>query len=92
MINNMRKDGINVYVNDSWNLLSSDFLAANHVKLWIFNEIAAFCGGIGIESQFREILYDEMDLIEGPLVGIITILALLLMDNQTLQFQAVSKK
>jgi hypothetical protein len=91
MINNMRKDGINVYVNDSWNPLSSDFLAANHVKLWIFDEIAAFCGGIGIESQFREILYDEMDLIEGPLVGIITIIALLLMDNQTPQFQAVSK-
>ncbi len=91
MINNMRKDGIKVYVNDSWNPLSSDFLAANHVKLWIFDEIAAFCGGIGIESQFREILYDEMDLIEGPLVGIITILALLLINNQTPQFQAVSK-
>jgi hypothetical protein len=89
MVNNMRKEGINVYVNDSWNPLSSDFLAANHVKLWIFDEIAAFCGGIGIESQFREILYDEMDLIQGPITGIITILALLLMDNQTPQFHGV---
>jgi hypothetical protein len=91
MVNNMRKEGINIYINDSWNPLSSDFLAANHVKLWIFDEIAAFCGGIGIESQFREMLYDEMDLIEGPIVGIATILAILLMDNQTPQFHRVSK-
>jgi hypothetical protein len=91
MVNNMRKEGINVYINDSWNPLSSDFLAANHIKLWIFDEIAAFCGGIGIESQFREILYDEMDLMEGPIVGIVTILALLLMDNQTPRFHGVSK-
>ena len=59
MVRSMRKEGINVYVNDSWNPLSSDFLAANHIKLWIFDEAVAFYGGIGIESQFRKTLYDD---------------------------------
>ena len=82
MVRNMRKEGINVYVNDSWNPLSSDFLAANHIKLWIFDEAVAFYGGIGIESQFRKMLYDEMDRVQGPIVGVMSIMALLLMANQ----------
>jgi hypothetical protein len=36
MIDDMRKAGIIVFDNDSWNPLSADFLAANHIKLWIF--------------------------------------------------------
>ena len=44
MINEMRDAGINVYVNESWNPLSSDFLAANHIKLWIFDGSIAFLG------------------------------------------------
>ena len=82
MVRRMRKEGINVYVNDSWNPLSSDFLSANHIKLWIFDEVVAFYGGIGIESQFRKTLYDEMDRVQGPIVGVMSIMALLLMANQ----------
>jgi hypothetical protein len=82
MVRRMRQEGINVYVNDSWNPLSSDFLAANHIKLWIFDEAIAFYGGIGIESQFRRTLYDEMDRVQGPIVGVMSIMALLLMANQ----------
>ncbi|ALI37356.1 hypothetical protein NMY3_03171 [Candidatus Nitrosocosmicus oleophilus] len=82
MIDDMRKAGISVYVNDSWNPLSSDFLAANHIKLWIFDGSVAFFGGIGIESQFRDILFDEMDLVQGPFVRVLTMMTLLIMSNQ----------
>jgi hypothetical protein len=82
MIDDMRKAGINVFDNDSWNPLSADFLAANHIKLWIFDGRLAFVGGIGIESQFRTLLYDEMDSIQGPFVKVLTAMALLLMTNQ----------
>lgn len=82
MINEMRKAGIIVYNNDSWNPLSADFLAANHIKLWIFDGKIAFFGGIGIESQFRTLLYDEMDSVQGPFVNVLTIMAVLLMTNQ----------
>jgi phosphatidylserine/phosphatidylglycerophosphate/cardiolipin synthase-like enzyme len=82
MIYQMRKAGIDVYVNDSWNPLSTDFLAANHIKLWIFDGEIAFYGGIGIESQFRNTLYDEMDLVQGPFVATLTTMALLLITNQ----------
>jgi phosphatidylserine/phosphatidylglycerophosphate/cardiolipin synthase-like enzyme len=82
MINNMRREGINIFINDSWNPLSLDFLAANHIKLWIFDAKVAFIGGIGIESQFRKILFDEMDLISGPFVNVLTSIALLVMANQ----------
>ncbi|MGI0011000.1 MAG: phospholipase D-like domain-containing protein, partial [Nitrosopumilaceae archaeon] len=82
MINDMKKAGIDVKVNDSWNPLSSDFLAANHVKMWLFDGKAAFFGGIGIESQFRTTLYDQMDLVKGPFVKVLTLVALLLMSNQ----------
>jgi hypothetical protein len=78
----MKEAGINVYVNDSWNPLSSDFLAANHIKLWIFDGKVAFFGGIGIESQFRKLLYDQMDLVQGPFVNPLTSMALLVMTNQ----------
>jgi hypothetical protein len=78
----MRKAGINVYVNDSWNPLSSDFLAANHIKLWIFDGSIAFFGGIGIESQFRNVLFDQMDLVKGPFVKVLTMMALFIMSNQ----------
>jgi hypothetical protein len=37
IIRDMKEVGINVYINDSWNPLSSDFLAANHIKLWILD-------------------------------------------------------
>lgn len=101
MINEMRDAGINVYVNDSWNPLSSDFLAANHIKLWIFDGSIAFVGGIGIESQFRNILFDEMDLVKGPFVKILTMMTLFIMANQkgrsdrfdnTKQFHEMEKK
>jgi hypothetical protein len=82
MIDRMRKAGINIFDNDSWNPLSADFLAANHIKLWIFDGRLAFIGGIGIESQFRTLLYDEMDSIQGPFVRVLTAMALLLMTNQ----------
>ena len=82
MIYDMRNAGINVFDNDSWNPLSVDFLAANHIKLWIFDGRLAFIGGIGIESQFRTLLYDEMDSIQGPFVKVLTAMALLLMTNQ----------
>ena len=82
MIEDMRKAGINIFNNDSWNPLSVDFLAANHIKLWIFDGRLAFIGGIGIESQFRTLLYDEMDSIQGPFVKVLTAMALLLMTNQ----------
>lgn len=82
IIRDMREVGINVYVNDSWNPLSSDFLAANHIKLWIFDGEVGFFGGIGIESQFRKLLYDEMDLVQGPFVRLLTTMALLIMTNQ----------
>lgn len=82
MIKDMREAGINVYVNDSWNPLSSDFLAANHIKLWIFDGSIAFFGGIGIESQFREVLFDQMDLVQGPFVNVLTMMALFIMSNQ----------
>jgi hypothetical protein len=82
MIDDMRRVGINVFNNDSWNPLSADFLAANHIKLWIFDGLVAFFGGIGIESQFRTLLYDEMDLVQGPFVKLLTMMSLLLMTNQ----------
>jgi len=82
MINDMKKVGIDVRVNDSWNPLSSDFLAANHIKLWIFDSIVAFYGGIGIESQFIKKLYDQMDLVKGPFVQVLTLQAILLFTNQ----------
>lgn len=82
MIADMKSVGINIYINDSWNPLSSDFLAANHSKLWVFDGEAAFFGGIGIESQFRKLLYDEMDLVQGPFVKLFTTMALLIMANQ----------
>ncbi len=82
MIRDMRNAGINVIINDSWNPLSSDFLAANHIKLWIFDGEKAFFGGIGIESQFVRTLYDQMDLVEGPFVEVLTLIALLVMTNQ----------
>jgi hypothetical protein len=56
MIADMKSVGINIYINDSWNPLSSDFLAANHIKLWVFDGEAAFFGGIEIESQSRKLL------------------------------------
>ena len=37
---------------------------------------------IGIESQFRKTLYDDMDRVQGPIVGVMSIMALLLMANQ----------
>jgi len=82
MIDGMRKAGISVFDNDSWNPLSADFLAANHIKLWVFDGTVAFFGGIGIESQFRTLLYDEMDYVRGPFVKILTMMALLLLTNQ----------
>lgn len=82
ILRDMKEVGINIYVNDSWNPLSSDFLAANHIKLWIFDGEVGFFGGIGIESQFRKLLYDEMDLVQGPFVRLLTTLALLIMTNQ----------
>jgi len=85
MINQMKSVGIDVRINDSWNPLSSDFLAANHVKLWIFDGKAAFVGGIGIESQFIKTLYDQMDLIQGPFVRTLTLMSFLLMANQRRQ-------
>lgn len=42
----------------------------------------AFFGGIGIESQFRTLLYDEMDQVQGPFVTLLTMMSLLLMTNQ----------
>ncbi len=87
MIQEMRKENIDVIINDSWNPLSSDFLAANHIKLWIFDGQAAFVGGIGIESQFMEKLYDEMDLITGSFVNVLTLVALLLFSNQKRSFR-----
>lgn len=82
MVLEMRKAGIDVRLNDSGNPLSSDFFAANHIKLWIFDGESAFFGGIGIESQFRSTLYDEMDLVEGPFVVVLNMVALLLLANQ----------
>jgi hypothetical protein len=82
MVHNMRNEGIIVYVNESWDPLSSNFLAANHMKMWVFDAYIAFFGGIGIESQFRKTLYDEMDYVCGPFVNVLTIMALLLMLNQ----------
>ena len=82
MILDMRKAGIDVRVNDSSNPLSTDFFSANHVKLWIFDGKTAFFGGIGMESQFRRTLYDEMDLVQGPFVNTLNMIALLLMANQ----------
>ena len=82
MIEEMIKAGIDVIINSSFDPVSKDFLAANHVKLWIFDGKAAFFGGIGIESQFRTLLYDEMDLVQGPFVVILSMMALILMKNQ----------
>lgn len=82
MILDMRKAGIDVRINDSPNPLSSDFFSANHIKLWIFDGEAAFFGGIGIEAQFRTTLYDEMDLVQGPYVRTLNMVALLLLANQ----------
>jgi hypothetical protein len=44
MIDDMRKVGISVFDNDSWNPLSADFLAANHIKLWVFDGRLLFSG------------------------------------------------
>jgi hypothetical protein len=91
LIKYMRQEGINVYINHSWNPLSLDFLAANHIKLWIFDSKVAFIGGIGIESQFRNLLFDEMDLISGPFVNVLTSMALLLMSNQKIDLYLGNK-
>jgi len=91
MIFDMKNAGINVHINDSWNPLSEDFLAANHIKLWIFDGKMAFFGGIGIESHFRDKMYDEMDLVEGPFVNILTMMALLLMANQRSLIDSLNK-
>ena len=88
MIEGMEKSGIEVIVNNSFNPVSTNFLAANHIKLWIFDGTAAFFGGIGIESQFRSLMYDEMDLVQGPFVRILTMMALLLMKNQKADYDA----
>ena len=82
MIKEMKEAGIDVRINDSWNPATSDFLAANHIKLWIFDGRAAFIGGIGIESQFIKKLYDQMDLIQGPFVRTLTLISVLLFANQ----------
>ena len=50
MLEEMIKAGIDVIINTSSDPVSKDFLAANHVKLWIFDGESAFFGGIGIES------------------------------------------
>lgn len=86
MISEMRKVGIDVIVNTSFNPLSDDFLAANHIKLWVFDGQAAFFGGIGIESQFRTIMFDEMDLVQGPFVQVLCLIVLLLMKNQKVDY------
>src|SRR5579872_1351260 len=88
MISDMRKAGIDLIVNASFNPLSDDFLAANHIKLWIFDGQAAFYGGMGIESQFRTQMYDEMDLVQGPFVQVLCLMALLLMKNQKVDYDA----
>ena len=82
MIGEMTDAKIDVRINDSWNPTSLDFLAANHVKLWIFDGKSAFTGGIGIESQFITTLYDQMDLIKGPFVRILILISFLLFTNQ----------
>ena len=82
MLRDMRNAGIDVVVNSSSDPLSDDFLAANHIKLWIFDCKAAFFGGIGIESQFRNQEYDEMDLVQGKFVEVATLIALMLIRNQ----------
>lgn len=91
LINYMRNEGINIFINHSWNPLSIDFLAANHIKLWIFDTKIAFIGGIGIESQFRNLLFDEMDLISGPFVNVLTSIALLIMSNQKIDLYLSNK-
>lgn len=91
LIKYMRQEGINVYINHSWNPFSLDFLAANHIKLWIFDSKVAFIGGIGIESQFRNLLFDEMDLISGPFVNVLTSIALLIMSNQKIDLYLGNK-
>ena len=82
MIENMSLSGIDVIVNSSFDPGSRDFLAANHIKLWVFDGKAAFFGGIGIETQFRTRMYDEMDLVSGRFVNVLTLMALLLIKNQ----------
>lgn len=82
MIRSMNEAGIDVIVNSSSDPLSEDFFAANHAKLWVFDATAAFFGGIGIESQFINQEYDEMDLIFGEMVQVLTFVALLLMKCQ----------
>jgi hypothetical protein len=37
---------------------------------------------MGMESQFRTLLYDEMDYVQGPFLNILTMMALLLLTNQ----------
>ena len=82
MIKEMLDAKIDVRINDSWNPASLDFLAANHIKLWIFDGKAAFVGGIGIESQFIKELYDQMDRIEGHFVRTLTLMTFFLFANQ----------
>jgi hypothetical protein len=82
MIVDMNKAGIDVVINSSSDPLSHDFFAANHVKLWVFDATAAFFGGIGIESQFINREYDEMDLVFGEMVQVLTFVALLLLNGQ----------
>lgn len=82
IIREMKQAGINVKINDSHNPMSSDFLAVNHVKLWIFDGEVAFYGGIGIESQFRKRLFDQMDLVRGPFVNTLTSQAIMMLTNQ----------
>ena len=82
MIDEMMDAKIDVRINDSWNPASLDFLAVNHVKLWIFDGKSAFMGGIGIESQFINTLYDQMDLIKGPFVRTLILISFLLFANQ----------
>lgn len=82
MIKKMSDAGIDVTINSSFDPLSDDFFAANHIKLWIFDGEAAFFGGIGIETQFQTRMYDEMDLTQGRFVNILTLIALLLIKSQ----------
>jgi hypothetical protein len=82
MIRSMNEAGIDIVVNSSADPLSEDFFAANHTKLWVFDAVAAFFGGIGIESQFRNQEYDEMDLVFGDMVQVFTFIALLLVKCQ----------
>jgi hypothetical protein len=82
MILDMNKAGIDVVINSSSDPLSHDFFAANHAKVWVFDATAAFFGGVGIEAQFVNKEYDEMDLVSGEMVQVLTFVSLLLLYGQ----------